>query len=183
MPLDVGAALSGLRHSRKKSQRAAAQELGISQALLSHYENGLREPRLEFIVRACSYYGVSADYLFGRTEAPVNPLVGGDGAAVPESVCSLTVNVSDTVSCVCRALGDAAAPEVEGYITAALCRLLADVGISPEGVASDTAAHLCAAKMELAEARLASKKAAPVPLPESVSEMLVKEEKALAELL
>ena len=41
--------------------------LGISQALLSHYENGIREPGLTFVVKACDYYGVSADYLLGRT--------------------------------------------------------------------------------------------------------------------
>ena len=49
------------------SQRTAATALGISQALLSHYENGIREPGLPFVVRACDYYGVSADFLLGRT--------------------------------------------------------------------------------------------------------------------
>ena len=49
------------------SQRTAAGVLGISQALLSHYENGIREPGLTFVVKACDYYGVSADYLLGRT--------------------------------------------------------------------------------------------------------------------
>ena len=42
--------------------------MGISQALLSHYENGLREPRLEFVVQVCDYYGVTADYILGRSE-------------------------------------------------------------------------------------------------------------------
>lgn len=49
------------------SQRTAAEALGISQALLSHYENGVREPGLVFVVKACDYYGVSADFLLGRT--------------------------------------------------------------------------------------------------------------------
>ncbi len=59
--------LTSLRSERGLSQRKAAADLGISQALLSHYENGLREPRLEFVVRACDYYGVSADYMLGRS--------------------------------------------------------------------------------------------------------------------
>ena len=59
--------LSLLRQEKKVSQRTAAQALGISQALLSHYENGIREPGLVFVVRACDYYGVSADFLLGRT--------------------------------------------------------------------------------------------------------------------
>ena len=59
--------LSLLRQERGVSQRTAAGALGIPQALLSHYENGIREPGLAFVVRACDYYGVSADFLLGRT--------------------------------------------------------------------------------------------------------------------
>ena len=47
--------LSQLRHEKGVSQRQAAQSLGVSQALLSHYENGIREPGLAFVVRACDY--------------------------------------------------------------------------------------------------------------------------------
>ena len=56
-----------LRQERGISWRKAAAQLGISQALLSHYENGIREPGLAFVVKACDYYHVSADYLLGRT--------------------------------------------------------------------------------------------------------------------
>ena len=59
--------LSLLRQEKGVSQRAAATQLGISQALLSHYENGIREPGLAFVVRACDYYHVSSDFLLGRT--------------------------------------------------------------------------------------------------------------------
>ena len=61
--------MSALRRARGLSQRTAAAELHISQALLSHYENGAREPGLGFVCRACRYYGVSADYLLGLSEA------------------------------------------------------------------------------------------------------------------
>lgn len=59
--------LALLRKEKGISQRIAAGDLGISQALLSHYENGIREPGLDFIVKVCDYYHVSADYLLGRT--------------------------------------------------------------------------------------------------------------------
>ena len=59
--------LSLLRQERGVSQRTAASDLGISQALLSHYENGIREPGLSFVVKACDYYHVSADFILGRT--------------------------------------------------------------------------------------------------------------------
>lgn len=57
--------MSELRKARGLSQRKAAGDLNISQALLSHYENGAREPGLPFLCRACKYYGVSADYMLG----------------------------------------------------------------------------------------------------------------------
>lgn len=59
--------LSLLRKEKKISQRAAAKELGVSQAVLSHYENGVREPGLEFVVKVADFYGVSTDFLLGRT--------------------------------------------------------------------------------------------------------------------
>ncbi|MBQ9686098.1 MAG: helix-turn-helix transcriptional regulator [Oscillospiraceae bacterium] len=62
--------LAALRREKNISQRKAAADLNISQALLSHYENGAREPGLSFVCRVCDYYGVSADYLLCRTELP-----------------------------------------------------------------------------------------------------------------
>ena len=62
--------LSELRRSSGLSQRKAAADLKISQALLSHYENGAREPGLNFVCRVCDYYNVTADYLLGRSPNP-----------------------------------------------------------------------------------------------------------------
>lgn len=56
-----------LRKERGITQKQAAQELGVSQALLSHYEKGIRECGLEFVVKVADYYGVSCDYLLGRS--------------------------------------------------------------------------------------------------------------------
>ena len=67
MASEFSRTLSLLRQERGVSQRTAAGDLGISQALLSHYENGIREPGLNFVAKACDYYHVSADYLLGRT--------------------------------------------------------------------------------------------------------------------
>ena len=66
MERNFAAVMSELRHARGLSQRKVAADLKISQALLSHYENGAREPGLAFVCRACDYYGVSADFLLGR---------------------------------------------------------------------------------------------------------------------
>ncbi len=58
-----------LRRKKGVSQKEAAESLGVSQALLSHYEKGIRECGLDFITRASSYYDVSCDYLLGMSEA------------------------------------------------------------------------------------------------------------------
>lgn len=59
--------LSLLRKEKGISQKKVAGELGISQALLSHYEKGIRECGLDFLIRCADYYGVSCDYLLGRS--------------------------------------------------------------------------------------------------------------------
>ena len=86
--------LSELRRTAGLSQRKAAADLNISQALLSHYENGAREPGLDFVCRACEYYGVSADYLLGRTDEP-----GGETAprlhALAEELRALAARVEN----------------------------------------------------------------------------------------
>lgn len=75
--------LSLLRKERGVSQRAAAKDLGISQALLSHYENGVREPGLLFVKKACDYYRVSADFLLGRTLSRDGATIGPDDVFDP----------------------------------------------------------------------------------------------------
>ena len=86
--------MSELRRKKGASQRTAAADLGISQALLSLYENGAREPGLDFVCRACEYYGVSADYLLGRTDEP-----GGETAprlhALAEELRALAARVEN----------------------------------------------------------------------------------------
>ncbi|MGN1451982.1 MAG: helix-turn-helix domain-containing protein [Eubacteriales bacterium] len=59
--------LAVLRKDKSVSQKKAAADLGLSQALLSHYENGIREPGFDFVLRAADYYECSVDYLLGRT--------------------------------------------------------------------------------------------------------------------
>lgn len=61
--------LSQLRKERGISQKKAASDLGISQALLSHYEKGIRECGLDFVIRCGEYYGVTTDYLLGVSDS------------------------------------------------------------------------------------------------------------------
>lgn len=60
--------ISKMRKERGVSQKKAAADLGISQALLSHYEKGIRECGLDFVIKCSKYYGVTTDYLLGVSE-------------------------------------------------------------------------------------------------------------------
>lgn len=60
--------LSKLRRERGISQKKTAADLGISQALLSHYEKGIRECGLDFVIKCSKYYNVTTDYLLGISE-------------------------------------------------------------------------------------------------------------------
>lgn len=73
MRADFAKNLAQLRLAAGISQRTAAEALQVSQALLSHYEKGIREPGLDFVVRAAEYYGVSTDQLLGCGDAPGRP--------------------------------------------------------------------------------------------------------------
>lgn len=67
MNSDFPRILTLLRKEKGISQKQAAQDLEVSQALLSHYEKGIRECGLAFVVRAADYYNVSCDFLLGRS--------------------------------------------------------------------------------------------------------------------
>lgn len=56
-----------LRKEKGINQKNAAESLGISQSLLSHYEKGKRECGLEFVVKCAKLYDVSCDYLLGTS--------------------------------------------------------------------------------------------------------------------
>ncbi|MDR2598885.1 MAG: helix-turn-helix transcriptional regulator [Oscillospiraceae bacterium] len=67
MKSEFATRLAKLRREKGLSQRQASAKLGLSQALLSHYENDAREPKLDFVVKICDFYGVTSDYILGRT--------------------------------------------------------------------------------------------------------------------
>lgn len=70
-----------LRKESGKSQKEVAGDLQISQALLSHYEKGIRECGLGFVVRIADYYQVSCDYLLGRTPDKTGAIIAVDDIA------------------------------------------------------------------------------------------------------
>lgn len=57
------------RHDKGVTQKEAAQALGITAALLSHYENGIRDCKIDMLPIISDYYGVTTDYLLGCSES------------------------------------------------------------------------------------------------------------------
>ncbi len=74
-----------LRTERKLTQKQAADSLNISQALLSHYERGVRECGLDFLIRIADFYDVSCDYLLGRTSDRNGATITVDDIPEPDS--------------------------------------------------------------------------------------------------
>ena len=75
-----------LRTERGITQKQAAEDLHISQALLSHYEKGIRECGLDFVVRVADYYGVSCDYLLGRSADRTGAVLTADDLPNPDKM-------------------------------------------------------------------------------------------------
>ena len=81
MNINFNERLVELRTEKGLSQKDAAADLGVSQALLSHYEKGIREYSLSFLCKAAEYYNVTTDYILGVTASRA----GFDTAALQDS--------------------------------------------------------------------------------------------------
>ncbi|MBR6779825.1 MAG: helix-turn-helix transcriptional regulator [Clostridia bacterium] len=84
MNADFPHKLSELRRAKGVSQKEAAAQLGVSQALLSHYEKGIRECGLDFICKASSYYGVTSDWLLGLSDTRLGANELFEATDIPE---------------------------------------------------------------------------------------------------
>lgn len=62
--------LTALRVKQKLRQKDLAERLNVSAATISNYENAIRYPDIEMLVRIADYFGVSTDYMLGRTNLP-----------------------------------------------------------------------------------------------------------------
>ena len=60
--------LKKLRRERKISQLKLAMDLNMNQNTISRYENMEREADYETLIKFADYFGISLDYLLGRSE-------------------------------------------------------------------------------------------------------------------
>lgn len=64
----LGERLRYLREKRGWSQTLVCKKLGISNSTLSGYERDYREPDTDTLSRLAGLYGVTTDYLLGRSK-------------------------------------------------------------------------------------------------------------------
>ncbi len=60
--------LKELRRSRKLLQKDVAEYLQIAVSTYSYWENGTYEPDTNSLNKLAEYFGVTVDYLLGRTD-------------------------------------------------------------------------------------------------------------------
>ena len=66
--VDMGKKLRGLRIAANLSQAQIAERLGVTKALISSYENGLRQPSYENLLKLSRLFKVTTDWLLGNTQ-------------------------------------------------------------------------------------------------------------------
>lgn len=63
--VELGKRLRELRMERNLTQKQIADRIGGTASIVSAYENGIRQPSYEALIRLARLYDVSTDYLLG----------------------------------------------------------------------------------------------------------------------
>lgn len=81
MIFDFGYRLRELRRAKGMTQTQAAMRLGLSKTTISGYENNIKTPSLDVLVKLAILYGVSSDYILGLEN---RKLLQIDGLTTPQ---------------------------------------------------------------------------------------------------
>lgn len=73
--MTIGGALRRFRATFKLKQEDVAATLGLTRQAYYFYETDKATPPAQKIIDLSTAYGVSADYLLGLSDAPINPTV------------------------------------------------------------------------------------------------------------
>lgn len=65
MVFDFGYRLRELRIRKKLTQTQVAYRLNLSKTTISGYENNVKTPSLDILIKLCLLYDVSSDYILG----------------------------------------------------------------------------------------------------------------------
>ena len=107
--MDLAGRIKLLREQAHLTQLELAQILNISNSALSQYESGSRAPSDEMKAKIADHFGVSLDYLYGRSNKPVPE--NGDGLSEEQRE---SVKLYETASPTLRAAALAVLKSSEG---------------------------------------------------------------------
>lgn len=65
---NLGKTIKELRTQQGLSQRQLGEKLDVCNQTVSFWESGKREPDLDTLVKISEYFGVSVDYLLGKSD-------------------------------------------------------------------------------------------------------------------
>lgn len=100
----LGDRIKKLREGKNISQKELAKELGVTDAMVSMYENDKKNPSLEVITKLAAFFNVSTDYLLGAetmqdSEMPKNiRAVARDLLDLPEENRKLAIDMIKMMS-------------------------------------------------------------------------------------
>lgn len=93
MIIDISTRLKQLRLDKRLRQDQVARLVGVSKGAISAYENDIRQPSFDVLIRLANLYRVSTDYLLGRTDErliDISGLTAAEAIIISELVASMT---------------------------------------------------------------------------------------------
>lgn len=76
--------LKQLRNKKNETQEQTAKSLGINRAIYSHYENGIRLPRINVAIKMADHFNVKIDDIIFLTKNDTNCHIGNKRATALE---------------------------------------------------------------------------------------------------
>ena len=96
--VEIGRRLRELRKERGWTQAQIAERIGVTASIISAYENEIRQPSYDALLKLVRLYGVSSDYLLGisgKRTADSQYFVSLDG--LPPSKIALVIQLIDAL--------------------------------------------------------------------------------------
>lgn len=87
-PTEVNTVIKSLRTEKHISQRELAAAVNLTQQAVAKWEKGISEPDSDTLLKLADYFGVSVDYLLGRSDMGTKrekPTAKGDELSEDES--------------------------------------------------------------------------------------------------
>lgn len=74
--INFGEKLRELRKQKHMTQQILGDRLGVTKAMISAYEQGMRYPSFDVLIGISNIFGVTTDYLLGRSDEKTVSLGG-----------------------------------------------------------------------------------------------------------